>query len=178
MITKSDQFYVPISYSQFVTMRLEWQRTGVTIRQILEMLEPLPHGLNREVVDGWISNRIQRAIPYQWQLVLQKFVELPDKENSPFVSPPLRPTKGRPKNIEGVKHIPITDEMHKRFMAEILRTGADFVVDIAHADNAPIGLNERIIKILKYKNAKTIRNDYWEFIMSCLAKMDNFVWSK
>ncbi len=168
----------PILRLSFDTMRLEWQRTGVTIRQVLEMLEPLPQGLTREIVDGWMSNRIQNAIPSHWELVFQKFVELPDKALSPFVAAPLRSTKGRPKNMEGVKHIAITDEMHNQFMAEIMRTGADFVVDIAHADGAPFGLNERVIKILKYRNAKTIRNDYWEFIIKRLGQMETFVWSK
>lgn len=178
MTDSPPQILEPILRPKFEAMRLEWQRTGVTIGQVLEMLEPLPHGLTREIVDGWMSNRIQNAIPSHWELVFQKFVELPDKAESPFVSPPLRPTKGRPKNIDGVKHIPITDEMHNQFVEEVLRTGADFVVDIAHADGAPVGLNERVIKILKYRNAKTIRNDYWEFISSRLEQMDTFDWSK
>lgn len=80
--------------------------------------------------------------------------------------------------VAGTSRIEITDEMHAHFLSELKRTGADILIDLVQVDGAPLGFNESAVKILKYRQAKTVRDDYWEFIISRLASMPDFSWAR
>ncbi len=57
---------------------------------------------------------------------------------------------------------------------DTIRTGADIDLDLVQARGAPEGLKHRTILVLKRQESKTIRNDYWAFIMKTLEAMPDY----
>lgn len=155
-------------------LRLLWQRSGVTVAQFIERQADLPSGLTEDMIVGWISLRIQHALPSHWNFVMDAWSSMPNVAHKVSKIAPKARTVGRPKAVAGTIRIDVTDEMHAHFLSELKRTGADIELDIVQADGAPEGLNGRVVQILKHKTAKTVRDDYWEFIMRRLSDMPDF----
>lgn len=53
-------------------------------------------------------------------------------------------------------------------MALVLSNG--WLTSVA-AKDAPAGLTERVINIIKYRTARTVRDDYWAFVMDRLKTL-------
>ena len=155
-------------------LRLLWQRSGVTVAQFIKRQKDLPSGLTEDMIVGWISLRIQDALPKHWNFVMDAWSSMPNIAHKVSKIAPKARTVGRPKAVAGTMRIDVTDEMHAHFLSELKRTGADIELDIVQADGAPEGLNGRVVQILKHKTAKTVRDDYWEFIMRRLSDMPDF----
>jgi hypothetical protein len=130
--------------------------------------------ITEDVIVGWISLRIQDALASHWNFVIERWQAMPNVKGGNSKTVVRTRTVGRPKAVLGTNRIDVTEDMYVQFLSELKRTGADIQLDIVQANGAPDGLNERVVKILKYKSAKTVRDDYWEFIMRRLASMPDF----
>lgn len=151
-------------------IRYHWKRAGMPIWQIMRLIDPKPDELTTDIVNGWVACRATHAAEAHWRLVIEVMTKLPDatKNDNSTVK---RIRGGRPKGVDGTKRIIVTPDMHAHFLNELKRTGADITIDLADSEDAPVGLNYRVIQILKLNEAKTIRDDFWEFIVRKLAIM-------
>ncbi len=171
-----DDFETPIiiTHAMSEELRLLWRGTGITTAEFIERQTDVPDGLNEAMIVGWISLRIQQALPSHWNFVIERWKAVPNGKSTQTKTAARPRTVGRPKAVSGTKRIEVTDELHALFLSELKRTGADIELDIVQASDAPEGLNGRVVQILKHKTAKTVRDDYWEFIMRRLASMRDF----
>ncbi|OYU75729.1 MAG: hypothetical protein CFE32_13185 [Alphaproteobacteria bacterium PA3] len=156
-------------------LRLLWRRCGFTPAEFMAWQASVPDGLTEEMIVGWISLRIQNALPSHWNFVIERWQTMPNAKSNPSKTTAQTRTVGRPKAVSGTNRIAVTDEMHTLFLSELKRTGADIDLDIVQIGDAPEGLNGRVVQILKHRTAKTVRDDYWEFVMRRLACMPDFV---
>lgn len=154
-------------------LRLLWQRKGITVAQFIELQKELPSGITEEMIAGWMSLRIQDVLPSHWNFVVGTWSMFPNVKVRISKFDLENRTKKWAK-VAGTSRIEITDEMHAHFLSELKRTGADILIDLVQVDGAPLGFNESAVKILKYRQAKTVRDDYWEFIMRRLSDMPDF----
>ena len=171
-----DDFETPftITHAMSEELRLLWRGTGITAAQFIERQKDLPTGLTEDMIVGWISLRIQHALPSHWNFVMDAWSSMPNVAHKVSKIAPKARTVGRPKAVAGTIRIDVTDEMHAHFLSELKRTGADIELDIVQVSDAPEGLNGRVVQILKHKTAKTVRDDYWEFILRRLSDMPDF----
>lgn len=172
-VTNQNESIVRVSALMTQEIRYHWKRVGMPIWQILRLIDSKPAELTVEIVNSWVGCRATHASEAHWRLVMGAMAKLPDatKNDNSTVK---RIRGGRPKGVAGTIRIDVTDEMHEHFLNELSRTGADITIDIADCEDAPEGLNYRVIQILKLNEAKTVRDDYWEFIMRRLSDMPDF----
>lgn len=172
-VTNQNESIVRVSGLMTQEIRYHWKRVGMPIWQILRLIDSKPANLTVEIVNSWVGCRATHTNEAHWRLVMQTMERLPAavKDDDANVK---RIRGGRPKSVAGTIRIDVTDEMHAHFLNELSRTGADITIDLADSEDAPEGLNYRVIQILKLNEAKTIRDDFWEFIMRRLSDMPDF----
>lgn len=155
-------------------IRFHWRRVQLPVWQVLQQIEHKPDDLTTSEVNDWIGYRAKFVNENHWQLVIELMKKLEDAPNGLGGHKKPYRNVGHPNNILGTKRLPVTDEMHAHFLSELKRTDADIKLDLVDYEDAPEGLNYRVILILKLKEAKTIRDDYWEFIIKRLSEMPDF----
>lgn len=152
-------------------IRFHWRRVGLPVWQVLQKIEQRPDELTALVVNDWIAHRVQFVDEAYWRLILEFIASLPNASETIGRNRKRYRNPGHPPNVAGTMRIDVTDEMHAQFLRELQRTGADLQLDLCDCDDAPEGLNYRVVLILKLHEAKTVRDDYWEFIMRKLSSM-------
>jgi hypothetical protein len=170
MVENSLEKPIVITPAMSEELRLLWSRKGLTVAEFIDYCGALPNGLNEATIIGWISLRVRHALPSHWDFVVETWMVLRDAKPK-FSHIKLGVRGGRPKGVDGTCRINVSPEMHQKFMSEMKRTGADITLDLVQAQSAPEGLKHRTVLVLKRQESKTIRDDYWEFIMSKLAGM-------
>jgi hypothetical protein len=148
-------------------IRYHWKRSGMASWQILKRVVPARIGLDVMMLNDWIAYRVRRVDQDDWQAVLAVCAALPDANADGNQNRRV----GYPPNVAGTTRLDVTPQMYQLFMSELERTGAEDKLDLVDAINAPEGLNERVIQIFRRQEAKTIRSDYWTFIIETLARM-------
>ena len=177
MVEKVTEKPILITKIMSEELRLLWQRKGITVAQFIERQTELPCGLTEEMIVGWMSLRVQDVLPSHWNFVIGTWTMFPNfKQRKSKVHQESNSMKWA--KAAGTIRIDLTKEMHDHFLSELKRTGADILVDIVQAEGAPLGLNEMAVKVIKYGYSKTVREDYWEFIMKRLSNMPDFSWAR
>jgi hypothetical protein len=150
-------------------IRFHWRRTGLASWQVLKQLDPKIDDLTALTVNDWIAYRVRYVNKNYWDAVLGLWVSLPDAHDDADIVPYR--TIGYPRHVAGTVRLEVNAEMYSFFTAELHRTGAETKIDFVQAEFAPEGLNERMVQILRHKTAKTIRSDYWWFMIETLSRM-------
>ncbi len=160
----------PITKAIRQKLRSEIKRTGTTAIMLLQGADDLPAGLTVAHVNRWISGIVKAASQSHVDYVMDRWAILPD--NAGHVSPNgvLLPKRGK-RFADGAKRIAMTEEMSKLLRAEMVRTGIGFADILGGADDAPEGLNGRIIKGWLYGDVLTTDERYWNFVIARYAAL-------
>lgn len=160
--------FLPLTKTMVQEIRYHWKRSGLPAYVVVRGLAGRGLSLDARSVQAWVSGRARHVPADGWRSVLDAYRTAPDGLTAGREKMRMR---GYPPHAPGIARIEVTDEMHERLMAELARTGAEILLDIVQGEGAPEGLNERVVAILRHRTAKTVREDYWAFIMSALASM-------
>jgi hypothetical protein len=152
-------------------IRYHWKRSGLPAWKILGLVNPRPDRLTIMILNDWIAYRVRWVNQDDWNAVLAVWKDSPDANLPDQQDHAEYRRVGYPPNVEGTTRLDVTPQMFQTFMTELERTGAEVKLDLVDAENAPEGLNERVIQIFRRQEAKTIRSDYWEFMIATLASM-------
>jgi hypothetical protein len=148
-------------------IRYHWKRSGMASWKILKRIIPARDGLDIMTLNDWIAYRVRWVEGNHWDAVLALWRELPDAKANGNQNARV----GYPPNVAGTTRLDVTPEMYHLFMSELERTGAEVKLDLVDSEHAPEGLNERVVQIFRRHEAKTIRSDYWIFMIETLARM-------
>lgn len=160
--------FLPLTKSMVQEIRFHWKRSGLPVYVVVRGLAGRGVSLDALRVQAWVSGRARQVPAAEWCAVLEAYRTAPD--GLAFGREKMR-MRGYPPHAPGIARIAVADAMHAQLMAELARTGAEILLDIVQGEGAPEGLNERVVAILRHRTAKTVREDYWAFIMNALASM-------
>lgn len=152
-------------------IRYHWKRSGLPAWKIIDLVNPRPDRLTIMILNDWISYRVRWVNQGDWNAVLAVCKDLPDANPSNQQDHAEYRRVGYPPNVEGTTRLDVTPQMFQMFMTELERTGAEVKLDLVDSEHAPDGLNERVVQIFRRQEAKTIRSDFWEFMIATLASM-------
>lgn len=173
MIKNTDEETIIITPAMSESLRLLWKRKGVSVAGFVDYCGALPAGLTEGMITEWLALRVRHAVSSHWDFVIERWQMIPSaKAGYSHIKSGVR--GGRPKGVSGTHRVSVTPDMHQKFMSEIARTGADIDLDLVEARGAPMGLKHRTILVLKRQESKTIRDDYWAFIMKTLGAMPDY----
>ncbi len=171
MIDQSKPEPVFISKMMHQHIKYLWRQSRLCGWQIADKLKSNGDVIEASTIHDWIAGRMKHADPAQWQKVIEV---LEAHIAMPIIAPQVDTNKrsvGHPRAVAGTMRLSVTPAMHAEYMDELKRTGADERIDIVQAFGVPEGLNDRVILILRLQSAKTVRDDYWAFIMTTLKAM-------
>jgi len=170
MIKSTNEESIIITPAMSEALRLLWKRKGISVAGFVDYCGVLPEGLTEGMITEWLALRVRHALASHWDFVIGAWQIMPSaKADCSPIKSGIR--GGRPKGVSGTHRLAVTPDMHQRFMSEVTRTGADIDLDLVQARGAPEGLKHRTILVLKRQESKTIRDDYWAFIMRTLSNM-------
>jgi hypothetical protein len=152
-------------------IRYHWKRFGLPAWKILDRVSPRRDRLTIMMLNDWISNRVRLVNQDDWNSILAVCKNLADTNLSNQQDQTEYRRVGYPPNVEGTTRLDVTPQMFQMFMTELERTGAEVKLDLVDSEHAPEGLNERVVQIFRRQEAKTIRSDYWTFMIATLASM-------
>lgn len=145
---------LPISKAIRQKLRSEIKRTGLTAIMLLQGADDLPEGLTVAHVNRWISGIVKAAPQSHIDYVLAKWASLGDNAGRIGPDGVALPKRGR-RHARDAISISMTEEMRTQLRAEMARTGIGFANILDGADDAPDGLNSRIIRGWLYGDVQT-----------------------
>lgn len=160
----------PITKAIRQKLRSDIKRTGATAIMLLQGADDLPEGLTVAHVNRWISGIVKAAPQSHVDYVLAKWASLGDDAGRIGPDGVALPKRGR-RHASHARSISVTEEMRTQLRAEMARTGIGFADILNGADDAPDGLNSRIIKGWLYGDVQTTDESYWHFVIARYAAL-------
>lgn len=161
---------LPISKAIRQKLRSEIKRTGLTAIMLLQGADDLPEGLTVAHVNRWISGIVKAAPQSHIDYVLAKWASLGDNAGRIGPDGVALPKRGR-RHARDAISISMTEEMRTQLRAEMARTGIGFADILNGADDAPDGLNRRIIRGWLYGDVQKADQSYWHFVIARYAAL-------
>lgn len=165
-----DDALQPITKAVRQKLRSEIKRTEITAMALLRDADDIPEGLTVAHVNRWISGIVKAARQLHIDYVLGKWASLGNSARRIGADGLALPKRGR-RHASDARSIGITQEMQAQLRAEMVRTAIGFATILNDADDAPTGLNSRIIRGWLYRDVQTADEGHWNFVIARYAAL-------